>query len=60
MQAPEQKHPEIIVFAGPNGSGKTTVARMAKVIEPYFNYLNKTYAQWMKNWHSHLENSYFE
>ena len=37
MQAPEQKHPEIIVFAGPNGSGKTTVARMAKVIEPYIN-----------------------
>ena len=22
----------------------------AKVVEPYFNYLNTTYAQWMKNW----------
>ena len=31
------KKPEIIVFAGPNGSGKTTVAKLAKVIEPYIN-----------------------
>lgn len=31
------KLPEIIVFAGPNGSGKTTVTRMAKIIEPYIN-----------------------
>ncbi|MBR1552737.1 MAG: hypothetical protein IJ631_01845 [Schwartzia sp.] len=31
------KLPEIIVFAGPNGSGKTTITRMAKVIEPYIN-----------------------
>lgn len=22
----------------------------SKVVEPYFQYLNKTYAQWMKNW----------
>lgn len=22
----------------------------SKVVEPYFDYLNKTYAQWMKNW----------
>lgn len=29
--------PEIIVFAGPNGSGKTTVTRMTKIIEPYIN-----------------------
>ena len=29
------KKPEIIVFAGPNGSGKTTVTKLAKVIEPY-------------------------
>ena len=31
------KKPEIIVFAGPNGSGKTTVTKLAKVIEPYIN-----------------------
>lgn len=33
----QQKKPEIIVFAGPNGSGKTTVTKLAKVIEPYIN-----------------------
>ena len=35
----ENKHkkPEIIVFAGPNGSGKTTITRLAKVIKPYIN-----------------------
>ena len=32
-----QKKPEIIVFAGPNGSGKTTVTKLAKFIEPYVN-----------------------
>lgn len=32
-----EKKPEIIVFAGPNGSGKTTVTKLAKVIEPYIN-----------------------
>ena len=32
-----EKLPEIIVFAGPNGSGKTTITKMAKVIEPYIN-----------------------
>jgi len=31
MQTPDGKLPEIIVFAGPNGSGKTTIARMAKL-----------------------------
>ena len=34
---PDVKKPEIIVFAGPNGSGKTTVTQFAKVIEPYIN-----------------------
>ncbi len=33
----QNKKPEIIVFAGPNGSGKTTVTKLAKVIEPYIN-----------------------
>lgn len=32
-----QKKPEIIVFAGPNGSGKTTITRMANIVEPYVN-----------------------
>ena len=31
------KKPEIIVFAGPNGSRKTTVTKLTKVIEPYIN-----------------------
>ena len=31
------KKPEVIVFAGPNGSGKTTITKLAKVIEPYIN-----------------------
>ena len=29
--------PEIIVFAGPNGSGKTTITKLARIIEPYIN-----------------------
>ena len=33
----EGKLPEIIVFAGPNGSGKTTITRMAKIVAPYIN-----------------------
>ena len=31
------KYPELIVFAGPNGSGKTTITKLAKVVEPYIN-----------------------
>ena len=31
------KLPEIIVFADPNGSGKSTITRLAKIIEPYIN-----------------------
>ena len=33
----KNKLPEIIVFAGPNGSGKTTITRMAKTIGTYIN-----------------------
>lgn len=32
-----QKKPEVIVFAGPNGSGKTTITKFAKIIPPYVN-----------------------
>ena len=28
---------EVMVFAGPNGSGKTTIARMAKTVGVYIN-----------------------
>lgn len=37
MQQKNEKSPEIIVFAGPNGSGKTTITKMAKIIKPYIN-----------------------
>ena len=33
----QTKKPEVIVFAGPNGSGKTTITKLAKVIESYIN-----------------------
>jgi predicted ABC-type ATPase len=33
----DKKLPEIIVFAGPNGSGKTTITHMAKTIGVYIN-----------------------
>ena len=31
------KLPEVIVFAGPNGSGKTTITGMAKTVGEYIN-----------------------
>lgn len=31
------KKPEIMVFAGPNGSGKTTVTRLARIAGAYIN-----------------------
>lgn len=31
------KLPEVVVFAGPNGSGKTTITRLAKVVGEYIN-----------------------
>ena len=33
----EMKLPEVAVFAGPNGSGKTTITRMAKIVGEYIN-----------------------
>jgi predicted ABC-type ATPase len=34
----QYKKPEIIVFAGANGSGKTTIKKMTQtIIEPYIN-----------------------
>ncbi|MBQ9060597.1 MAG: zeta toxin family protein [Firmicutes bacterium] len=36
-QPEEGKRPEVIVYAGPNGSGKTTITKYAKVIDPYIN-----------------------
>lgn len=33
----EIRLPEVIVFAGPNGSGKTTITRMAKTVGEYIN-----------------------
>ena len=29
--------PEVVVFAGPNGSGKTTITKMAKIVGRYIN-----------------------
>lgn len=29
--------PEVMVFAGPNGSGKTTITKMAKIVGEYIN-----------------------
>lgn len=33
----ENMRPEVIVFAGPNGSGKTTITRMARTVGDYIN-----------------------
>lgn len=33
----EIRLPEVIVFAGPNGSGKTTITRMSKTVGEYIN-----------------------
>ena len=32
-----ERLPEIIVFAGPNGSGKTTITRMVRTVGVYIN-----------------------
>ena len=37
MQSQSENLPEVVVFAGPNGSGKTTITKLAKVIPPYIN-----------------------
>lgn len=38
MSANEKvKLPEVVVFAGPNGSGKTTITKMAKTVGEYIN-----------------------
>ena len=37
MSKIKKRLPEVIVFAGPNGSGKTTITRMAKTIGVYIN-----------------------
>ena len=37
MSKTKKRLPEVIVFAGPNGSGKTTITRMAKTIGVYIN-----------------------
>ena len=37
MSENSRRLPEVIVFAGPNGSGKTTITRMAKTVGEYIN-----------------------
>lgn len=37
MLKTDEKLPEVLVFAGPNGSGKTTITYMAKTTGIYIN-----------------------
>lgn len=37
FMSPKTRLPEVMVFAGPNGSGKTTITRMAKTVGVYIN-----------------------
>lgn len=37
MLKDKSKLPEVMVFAGPNGSGKTTITKMAKIVGIYIN-----------------------
>ncbi len=37
MSDNSKRLPEVMVFAGPNGSGKTTITRMAKTVGDYIN-----------------------
>ena len=37
MLSDKSIRPEIIVFAGPNGSGKTTITKMARTVGKYIN-----------------------
>ena len=37
LENSENRYPEVMFFAGPNGSGKTTITRMAKTVGEYIN-----------------------
>ena len=37
MSKNKERRPELIVFAGPNGSGKTTIIRMVNILGSYIN-----------------------
>lgn len=37
MNADKVRLPEVMVFAGPNGSGKTTITKMTKIVGEYIN-----------------------
>ena len=40
----QNKLPEIIMFAGPNDSGKSTITKFVRIIEPYINADDMMYA----------------